>query len=277
MNSPDPALLQRLATLKHLALDLDGTVYRGRSLFPWTHDFFATLKELGIGRTFLTNNSSKSVKDYLAHLNSFDLKATESEIYTSTQSAIAHLREQWKDTRRLFVLGTASMQAELSGAGYEVVDEEPELVVVGFPTDMTHERLSRTAYWIARGVPYIATHPDRTCPTDLPLVLVDCGSLCACLQTATGIAPRAVLGKPDPIMLRGIMDHHGLAREELGMVGDRVETDIGLGHRAGVLSVLVLSGASTADDATRFAEPPDLIVPSLKELGELLKTARCAK
>jgi ribonucleotide monophosphatase NagD (HAD superfamily) len=78
-------------------------------------------------------------------------------------------------------------------------------------------------------------------------------------------------------MLRGVIERHGLAREELGMVGDRLETDIGLGHRAGVFSVLVLSGASSEDDAAMSAEPPDLVVPSLKELGELLNKARCAE
>ena len=118
--------------------------------------------------------------------------------------------------------------------------------VVGFDTELTFARLCRAAYWISKGKPFIATHPDRICPTDQPTVLVDCGAICAALEQAAGRGPDVVLGKPDPCMLRGILSRHALAPEQLAMVGDRLYTDMAMARRAGALGVLVLTGETTA-------------------------------
>src|SRR5690348_12935658 len=109
---------KRLSGIRHVALDMDGTIYRGETLFETTEPFLGLLKELGIGYTFLTNNPSKSVRDYLAHLREIGIAATEEQLYTSTQATIEYLREKWPAIKRLFVLGTASMCAEFSAAGF---------------------------------------------------------------------------------------------------------------------------------------------------------------
>ena len=108
-------------------------------------------------------------------------------------------------------------------------------MLVGFDQTLTYARLCRAAWWITQGKPYFATNPDRVCPTDQPTVLVDCGSITAALQTATGCAPKAVLGKPDPAMLEGILRGHHLAAEKLAMVGDRLYTDMAMARRAGAV------------------------------------------
>src|SRR5712671_848660 len=243
---------QRLRAIRHVALDMDGTIYRGSTLFDATTPFLQLLKDLGIGYTFLTNNPSKSVTDYLDHLRQIGIAATEAQLYTSTQATLEHLGEAWPQVKRLFVLGTASMCAEFARAGFELMaesaDAEPDAVVVGFDMTLTYARLCRAAWWISRGKPYVATNADRVCPTDQPTVLVDCGSICAALEAATGRAPAAVMGKPDPAMIRGILHHHSLAPENLAMVGDRLYTDIVMAHHAGVLGVLVLTGEATAAD-----------------------------
>jgi ribonucleotide monophosphatase NagD (HAD superfamily) len=169
-------------------------------------------------------------------------------------------------------LGTASLGREFVEAGFSVVegDGEPDAVVVGFDTGLTFERLCKAAWWIRRGKPFIGTHPDRVCPTDQPTVLVDCGSVCACLQSATGVSPAAVLGKPTAGMLTGILRRHGLRPEQLAMVGDRTYTDMAMARRAGVVGVLVLTGETTEEEARAWSPPPDLILPSLQELGEWL-------
>ncbi len=233
---------------------------------------------LRIGYTFLTNNSSKSARDYLARLRAIGVPASEEQLYTSTQATIEYLKEQMAGVKRLFVLGTASMRQELVEAGFEMTedraDDEPEAVVVGFDTNLAFSRLCRAAYWIKQGKPFIATHPDRTCPTDQPTVLVDCGAICAALEQATGRAPDAVLGKPDPRMLSGILKRHGLRPENLAMVGDRLYTDMAMARRAGALGVLVLTGETTAADAAKHSPAPDLVVAGLTELGEQLRAAR---
>ena len=269
---------KRLRDIRHVALDMDGTIYSGGTLFESTLPFLALLGELGIGHTFLTNNSAKSAKDYLARLRQFGIAATPDQLYTSTQATIEHLRQQMPAVRRLFVLGTASMGRELEGAGFALAadspGDEPDGVLVGFDTGLTFSRLCRAAYWIGKGKPFIATHPDRTCPTDEPTVLVDCGSICAALEQATGRAPDMVAGKPDPRMLRGILSRHALAPEQLAMVGDRLYTDMAMAHRAGALGVLVLTGATTAAEGAKHSPAPDLVVSGLAEFGERLRRAR---
>jgi HAD superfamily hydrolase (TIGR01450 family) len=269
---------KRLQDIRHVALDMDGTIYSGGTLFEFTQPFLALLAELGIGHTFLTNNSSKSAEDYLAHLRRIGIPATADQLYTSTQATIAYLQQQMPAVRRLFVLGTASMSRELKAAGFSLAadsaGDEPDGVLVGFDTELTFSRLCRTAYWISNGKPYIATHPDRICPTDQPTVLVDCGAICAALKEATGRAPDVVLGKPDTCMLRGILSRHALAPHQLAMAGDRLYTDMAMAHRAGALGVLVLTGETTAEAGANHSPAPDLIVSSLAEFGERLRQVR---
>lgn len=269
---------RRLNRIRHVALDMDGTIYKGKTLFAVTDPFLDLLGELGIGYTFLTNNPSKSVTDYVAHLREMGIPATPDQLYTSAQATVEYLKEKWPAVRRLFVVGTPSMCEQFKAAGFVLVPDNPhdtpEAVIVGFDLTLTYARLCRAAWWIKEGKPYFATNPDRVCPTDQPTVLVDCGSICAALEAATGRAPAATLGKPDPAMVRGILHRHSLAPENLAMVGDRLYTDIDMARRAGVLGVLVLTGEATAAQAARHLPPPDLVVASVAELGEKLRAAR---
>jgi NagD protein len=272
----DLELDERLQQIRHVALDMDGTIYRGGTVFDFTNPFLTRLSKLGIGYTFLTNNSSKSVADYVGHLRKLGINASADQVYTSTQASIEFLREEMPAVRRLFVLGTLSMRTEIEAAGFVLTaddaSDEPDAVLVGFDTDLNYARLCRTAYWIALGKPFLASHPDRVCPTDLPTVLVDCGAICAALQEATGRSPDAVLGKPDPRMLRGLLHRHGLEPKSMAMVGDRIYTDIEMAQRTGVLGVLVLSGEATMDDVAAQLSRPDLVLSNIEEFG--IKLAR---
>ncbi len=274
VNQPLKSSLEAIA---HVALDMDGTIYNGGTLFPFTLPFLELLNDLGIGYTFLTNNSSRSSEDYLAKLRPLGIHITGDQLYTSTQATVWYLRQKFPEIKRLFVLGTESMQNEFAQAGFQLTadshEDVPEAVVVGFDTNLTYDRLCRTAYWIAEGKPYFATHPDRVCPTDQPTVMVDCGAICAALKSATGRWPDNTLGKPDPCMLRGILERHELRADQLAMVGDRVYTDIAMARRAGALGVLVLTGETTAEQVPTFTPTPDLVVKSLAEFGERLKAS----
>ncbi len=275
-----PANSASLSRIRHVALDMDGTIYKGGTLFACTLPFLAQLRTLGIGYSFLTNNPSKSVPDYLAHLHKMGLPATADELHTSAQATIDYLRRKQPAAKRLFALGTASMLAEFSGAGFVLTADdprdEPDAVVVGFDLTLTYARLCRAAWWIQQGKSFVATNPDAVCPTDQPTVLVDCGSICAALTKATGRAPDIVLGKPDPSMLDGILARHGLQPAQVAMVGDRIYTDIRMAQRAGALGVLVLSGEATAADAAAADRAPDLVVADLAEFGTRLAAARAA-
>lgn len=271
-------LLRRLARIRHVALDMDGTIYMGSELFPWTQPFLAGLRQAGIGYSFLTNNPSKSIADYLRKLDGLGIRASREEMYTTTLATIDYLRSHYPSARRLFLLGTPSMISEFEAAGYvstaDSAEDRPDAVVVAFDMTLEYGRLCRAAWWIKQGLPYLATNPDRVCPTNLPTVLVDCGSICAALEHATGRKPDITLGKPDPNMLSGILQRYGLRPEEIAMVGDRIYTDIEMAHNAGAMGVLVLSGETTLGVADAAPRQPELTAEHIGVLGELLREAR---
>lgn len=259
--------------IRHVALDMDGTIYRGKRLFDATLPFLGQLRRLGIGYTFLTNNTSLSKVDYVEKLRRLGIEASEGEIFTPADATITYLRDRLPEVRDLAVLGTPSLCRQFEGAGFGLSWDEPGAVVVGFDTTLSYDRLCRAAYWIRSGRPFLATHPDLVCPTDEPTVLVDCGAISACLSAATGRHP-VVLGKPDPSMLLELCARSGLETTEVAMVGDRIYTDIAMARRAGVLSVLVLSGEATAEEAAQMDPPPDLVLDHVGVLGDRLERAR---
>lgn len=271
-------LKARLAGIRHVALDMDGTIYMGMSLFDYTIPFLNSLKEMGITYSFLTNNPSTSIPDYLKKLAGMGIEATEEEMYTTALATIDYIKTNFPEARRLFLLGTPSMISEFEKAGFESVadsaEERPDVLVVAFDKTLEYSRLCRASYWAQQGLPYIATNPDRVCPTDQPTVLVDCGSICKCIEHATGRQPDIVLGKPDPNMLTGVQSRYGVKPEEVAMVGDRIYTDIEMAHNAGAFGVLVLSGETTLQIADEAPRQPDLIADSIEVLGELLRASR---
>ena len=274
----DNTVKNKLAKIKHVALDMDGTIYMGDSLFPYTIPFLEKLKRMGISYSFLTNNPSKSLDDYLHKLEKKGIHATEEEMYTTTVATIDYIKAHYPEARRLFLLGTPSMISQFEKAGFistaDDAEDVPDLIVAAFDLTLVYSRLCRAAWWISQGIPYIATNPDKVCPTNLKTVLVDCGSICKCLEHATGRKPDITLGKPDPNMLIGILQQKQLQPEEIAMVGDRIYTDIAMAQNAGAVGVLVLSGETTIEVAKAAPNPPDVIAQNIGELGDLLEIAQ---
>lgn len=284
-----PELRDKLSKIKRLALDMDGTIYLGSTLFPFTIDFLDSMKNAGVGYSFLTNNPTKSVADYLKKLEGMGIHADNDNMYTTSLAAIDYIKSHYPQARRLFLLGTPSMISQFEKAGFESCsddpDDVPDVLVVSFDPTLVYSRLCRASWWASQGIPYVATNPDRVCPTDQRTILVDCGSICRCIESASGRKPDITLGKPDPNMLYGIMDKYGLKPEEVAMVGDRIYTDTATAHNAGAFGVLVLSGETTLETAEKVAAdaasnpdpefyPPDLIVRDVKELGDLIIACR---
>lgn len=269
--------MNRLRNIRHLALDLDGTLYLGGRLFEATLPFLSLLDRLGIGRTFFTNNSSRSTRQYIEHLRKLGIPADVQDIYSSTHSTLDYLKTERPQVRSLFVLGTPALQEEFAEAGYTLkgdAEDAPDAVVVGFDTSLSYPRVCRAAWWISQGKPFIATHPDRICPTDKPTMLPDCAAICKMLTCATGREPDAVLGKPARRMLEGVMRRHNLTADQLGVVGDRLYTDMLMARSAGATGVLVLSGETTLSQAQAADPKPDLIVKDVGELAKQLEDRR---
>jgi NagD protein len=264
-----------LKNIKHIALDMDGTIYNGSTLFPFTIPFLENLKKRGIGYSFLTNNPSKSTNDYLAHLAKMGIPASKEEMYTSAQATIEYIKVNMPQAKRLFLLGTPSMISEFEAAGFvSTADDEndiPDAVVVAFDMSLTYARLCRASWWVSQQIPYIATNPDRVCPTDKKVILVDCGAIYTCIEYATGRLPDIVIGKPNPSMLDGILDRYNLKPSEVLMVGDRIYTDVKMAQNAGAIGLLVLSGETTMDIVAEADTVPEIIAQDLAALAKMLE------
>jgi HAD superfamily hydrolase (TIGR01450 family) len=261
-----------LKNVKALLLDLDGTLYLGNRLFDWTPPFLATLRDLGLRRIFMTNNSSRNAAGYTEKLRRLGVDAEPQEIITSGQSAALYLREQ-PDIRTVYVLGTEALAEDVRQAGKTVVAEEADAVLVGYATNLDFESLSRAAIELQHGARFLATHPDRVCP-DPRGMLPDCGAMCACLASAVGREPDQVFGKPSPWMLRLATERLGLAPGAMALVGDRLYTDIQMALDSGMPAVLVLSGETTQEEAASATVRPDVVFENVGQLASALRRLR---
>ena len=270
-------LCMKLRGIKHVALDMDGTIYLGNTLFPFTLPFLEKLGRLGIGYSFLTNNPTKSLSDYVDRLHGFGVPCTPSQMFTTATATIDYIKMKYPSAHRLFLLGTPSMISQFEAAGFEScqasASDVPDVVVAAFDKTLCYERLCRCCWWVSKGLPYVATNPDWVCPTDQPEILVDCGSICKCIEAATGRVPDVVIGKPNPEILLSILRANGLEPRQAAMVGDRMYTDVKTALNAGACGVLVLSGESTMQTALESDVPPTLVCRDIEEFGNLLQEA----
>ena len=260
-------LREALQNKKLYLLDMDGTLYLGSRLFKHSLDFLRKIRGLGARFIFLTNNSSKGTGAYVDKLAGFGVASQEDDFFTSTDAAIAYLKANWKG-KGIYALGTASFREQLRLAGlpvHEGVNDPVDLLLLGYDTELTYQKLVDACVLLGRGVTYLATNMDWVCPTEFGFV-PDCGAIAQALEHATGRLPR-FLGKPEPDIARLAMAKCGAAADETVLIGDRIYTDIACGKNAGVTSVLVFSGETARDDLEKSAVRPDYAV---EDIGEIL-------
>ena len=249
-------------------LDMDGTIYLGDQLLPGTREFFQLISERKIQYFLLTNNSSQSRSDYTTKLRNMGLKVSAERILTSGE-ATACLLAGSNEGARIYLVGTPSLHVEFIDYGFELADDDPDCVVLGFDTTLTYEKLSRLCSLVREGTHYIATHPDLNCPTaEGPIP--DIGATIAFVEASTGRKPDEIIGKPFQPMLEVILSRTGLSPSQICMVGDRLYTDIAMGQH-GLRTVLVLSGETQLGDLAESPYQPDLVVSGIGELAQLIK------
>jgi len=261
--NPDE-ICQKLQTVHTFVLDMDGTIFRGTHVFPFAIDFLNELNRRKKNYIFLSNNSSKNVSDYSTLLQKMGISVSGEQIYTSAEATIEYLKKKGLG-KRLYLVGTKNLHASFRGAGFETSSPEPDVVVVGFDTELTYEKLDRACYWVRKGIPFIATHPDLNCPVENGEMKPDCGAISAAITAATGITPK-VLGKPHREMLEGLLARTHVSPDKMILVGDRLTTDIKMGNDFGIFTVLVLTGEATRDDLKTSTIQPDLIVEKISDL-----------
>ncbi len=260
--------LARLTAIECFLLDMDGTVYLGPKPVDGAADFVRFLQESGRRYLFFTNNPTADAAQYCAKLVKMGIHTEPRHVLTSGEATARHLVSE-TDYRRVFVLGTPSFEAELECAGLTLVEDAPDAVVLAFDKTLTYAKLEKACLLLRAGAPYIATNPDKVCPTEYGFI-PDCGSTAELIRAATGRWPKFI-GKPNAEMVRMGMQKIAAAPETTAMVGDRLYTDMQMAYNAGVMSILVLSGETTRKDLEHADRQPDFVFESVRELHEVLK------
>ena len=265
-------LADALQTIKLYLFDMDGTLYLGDRLYDFTIDLLQTIRATGGRYLFMTNNSSKSVEDYIRKLEKMGIAATREDFITSSQATAYYLHKH-HEGQTLYVCGTESLKAELRREGFTLTEntDDTDCIVMGFDTELTFRKLHDVSYLLLTRpeIPYIATNPDLVCPTEFGSV-PDCGSVCQMLQNVSGRLP-VVIGKPSALMPQLAMEKGGVTGSQTCVIGDRIYTDIKSGLNAGTLTVLVLSGETTEEILEASEEKPHLVLSDAGEIRDTLK------
>ena len=254
-------------------LDMDGTIYLDDQLFDGTVDFLNYVKEIGGKYLFLTNNSSRSVEAYVAKMARLGIGTTAEDFLTSVDALVLYLQANCAG-KLCYVSGTKTFKEQLAQGGIRITDrleDGIEILVAGFDTELTFQKLEDSCILLNRGVEFIAANPDWVCPTWYGYV-PDCGSVCEMLFRATGRRARFI-GKPQPEMALLAMERFGYAKEQTLLVGDRLYTDIACGINAGIDACFVLSGEGTLEDLKTSETQPTMVCENIRELLNALENS----
>ena len=247
-----------LAEKRLFLLDMDGTLYLDDFLFDKVPEFLSLIRRQGGRYLFLTNNSSRGVEGYVAKMRRLGIETTPEDYLTSAD-----------------VSGTASLKAQLAGAGVPITDalsDDIAVLLSGFDTELTFQKLEDSCILLNRGVPWLATNPDWVCPTWYGSV-PDCGSVCEMLTRATGRKPR-FLGKPQPEMVHLALRRTGFDPRQAVIIGDRLYTDVACGVNAGIDSIFVLSGEGVMGDIVKYRVNPTWVYDNIAQIYQQLKENR---
>jgi HAD superfamily hydrolase (TIGR01457 family) len=248
-------------------LDLDGTVYLGERLIPGADTAIATLRAAGRRVAFLSNKPLHTRAEYAAKLTRLGVPAGPDDVVNSSLVLARYLRER-DPGAPVFVIGEPPMREEMRAHGFEVrSDERVRWVVIAFDRTFDYAKLNTALQAVKRGARLIATNPDRTCPVEggeIP----DCAGMIAAVEAVTDKKVEVIVGKPSPIILEVALGALGVRADETAIVGDRLETDITMGRRLGLATVLVLTGVTRADDPRIAVVAPDHVVRSVEDLVE---------
>lgn len=250
--------------LRALLLDMDGVLWRDMEPIGDLRAILAKIAAKGLQAAFVTNNATRTVEQYQEKFHSFGAEVKAEQIHTSSKAAARYLRQQYPKGGNIYVIGERGLREAVEEQGFTIAEKDCVAVVVGLDRELTYEKLRRATLLINGGAAFIGTNPDRTLPSpdgEVP----GAGTILAALEAATGASP-TVIGKPGTALLESAMAQLGVTPEETLMIGDRIDTDVAAGQKAGCRSALVLTGI-TSEQAARVWKPAlDYIEKDLETL-----------
>jgi 4-nitrophenyl phosphatase len=257
--------MKSLADITHLIIDMDGVLYHGDRPVRCLVEFFAFLRERSIRFILATNNSTRTPQEYVHKLARMGVQVSPDEVLVSGQATARYLAREYRPGTRVHVFGMPALKQAMIAEGFVLADKDVQLVVASMDREVSYDKLKRASLLIRGGARFFATNLDPTNPSEEGL-LPGTGSMIAALETACGVKP-TVIGKPEPTMYRLAMEQMGAQPETTAVIGDRADTDILGGKRAGLTTICVLSGSSDRSEAMAFEA--DMI---FEDIADLLDT-----
>ncbi len=260
--------MECLEDIKCFIVDMDGTFYLGESLLPGAEEFARCVEKSGKKFFFFTNNSSHNEQACLGKLRRYGYDAEDGSVIISSHVTIDFLKRN-RAGKTVYLLGNENLTGDFIKAGIVLTDENPDIVVLGFDTTLTYEKINKAANFLAGGAEYIATHPDNNCPLKDGF-MPDTGSMIAMFERSTGRTPDLIMGKPYAFTVDYVTNRIGCKREEVAFVGDRLETDIAIGVKNGLKAVLVYTGVTTPEMYEKSEIKATVAFENIGELGRAL-------
>jgi len=250
--------------IKAIILDLDGTVYLGDAEVPGAGKFTIEMDRMGIRCLFVTNRANRSEEEVARQLRRYGISCRADDVLTSTQATIQYLKKG-----SVYYIGEKAFGQAIEAAGFVVTDFSPDYVIVSFERNVAREKIRKAASLIRQGAAFIATNPDKALKIE-GSVLPGTGAIVDAVAEEAGSGPDVMIGKPETLIIDMALQKLGMARNEVIMVGDNVETDIPAGIKSGVRTALILTGISRREDVENLPVQPTWIVESYDELLKIV-------
>lgn len=263
-NRVEVARSEELKKYKGYLIDLDGTTYYGTRRIPSAEAFIHRLNQRNDAYVFLTNNATRTPQEIVNHLkNNYDLPVSQENVYSSTEALLSYMKENFRD-KNIFVVGERALHYQVKQAGFRIVnDAQADVVVQGLNRQTNYEELATAAMAIRNGAAFLVTNADQTIPTEKG-IMPSSGAITAFLEVASG-KQALVAGKPNPLIVEAALKKLNLSANEVLLIGDKYETDILAGLKAGVDTLLVLTGVTQAEEVAQLPTPPTYVLNDLSE------------
>ncbi len=262
-----------LARARGFIIDLDGVLYRGRMPVAGAPEFVAALRHSETPVVLLTNNSARTAAQYVDKLARMRIVIEADRILTSGEATALYLCRVAPDGATVFAIGDEGVRTELVNRGFVLRnDPDVEYVVVGFDRAVNYDKLKLAALAIRAGAKFLGTNPDKSFPTEAGLIPGN-GAILAAIEAATDVSP-LIIGKPQPAIFELALEKLGTHAEETVMIGDRLDTDILGARQVGLISILVLSGVTRAEQLAGASVAPDMVFDDIAAVHEAWRKAR---
>jgi len=246
--------------------DLDGTIYLGEKLIPGAGETIERLKSLSKKIVYLSNKPLQTREDYAHKLTRLGIPTQPEEVINSSLVMARWLSREAPGST-IYVIGETPLIEEMVRAGFRISEKAGEIqyVIASFDRTFDYRKLNIALQAIKKGARFVATNPDQTCPVEggeIP----DCAAMIGAVEGTTGKKVEAVVGKPSDIMIRVAVEYMGLRPQDCILVGDRLETDMVMGKKAGMAAAVVLTGVTTRESLKKSDIQPDFIWESVAEI-----------